>query len=624
MGNDSITADNSEQIREVIAQASSAHLLQVLHALQRHYLHIPHRAMLGVAAQLDLPLSQVQAVVEFYAFFSTVPRGQYDILFSNCTSCGYLAGGENLLQMLARRLGVTPGETRADGMVSLGETSCIGMCDHGASLLLNGQPLVRVGSARIEALAALIEADTPLAQWPVEWFRVEHHIHCNNLFILNNFPCGDALRALLARGTEDTLSEISESGLRGRGGAGFSSGKKWQMCREAQGEAHYVVCNADEGEPGTFKDRVLLHSHADAVIEGMTVCAAIIGARKGFLYLRGEYRYLLPHLENVLRQRRAHHLLGDNILGQAGFNFDIDIVLGAGAYICGEESALLESLEGKRGIPRNRPPFPVTHGYRGQPTVINNVETFAASAHIALHGSAWFRTAGTAQSAGSKILSISGDCAAPGVYEYPFGTTIRQILQDCGAADTLAVQIGGPSGMLIDGAEFSRTLSFEDLPSGGSFMVYGKQRDLLAIMNNFAHFFAHESCGFCTPCRVGTTLLKNGLGKIAGGHGTHTDLEEMQRMAALIKRRSHCGLGQSAANHLLDGLQRFPHAFEQRLLPGDFEPHFNLDAALEEARQMTRRNDTAAHLCTSPPAPACGRRTGELQTHDLIPGGGHE
>jgi [NiFe] hydrogenase diaphorase moiety large subunit len=247
-------------------------------------------------------------------------------------------------------------------------------------------------------------------------------------------------------------------------------------------------------------------------------------------------------------------------------------------------------------VPRNRPPFPVTHGYLGQPTVVNNVETFAAAAHIALRGSAWFRAVGTEKSAGSKILSVSGDCAAPGIYEYPFGVSIQQVLDDCRAKDVQAVQVGGPSGTLINQAKFNRKLGFEDLPTGGSFMVFGQGRDLLAIIGNFAHFFAHESCGFCTPCRVGTTLLKNGLDKVASGHGTRYDLDEMQRMGMLVKRRSHCGLGQTAANPILDSLQRFPHIYEQRLVHRDFVPHFDLDAALEEARQVTHRDDAAAHL----------------------------
>jgi [NiFe] hydrogenase diaphorase moiety large subunit len=339
-----------------------------------------------------------------------------------------------------------------------------------------------------------------------------------------------------------------------------------------------------------------LHSHADAVFEGMTVCASVIGAETGLLYLRGEYRYLLPHLQAVLAHRREVGLLGSGILNQPGFNFDIEIVVGAGAYICGEESALIESLEGKRGVPRNRPPFPVTHGYLGQPTVVNNVETFVAAAHIALRGSEWFRTAGTEKSPGSKILSVSGDCASPGIYEYPFGVSIRQVLDDCGAIDVQAVQVGGPSGTLIGKTGFNRILGFEDLPTGGSFMVFGRERDLLAVIANFAHFFVHESCGFCTPCRVGTTLLKNGMDKIAGGHGTQYDLDEMKRIGALMKRRSHCGLGQTAANPILNGLQRFPQIFEQRLAHSVFEPYFDMDAALEEARQIAHRDDAAAHL----------------------------
>jgi [NiFe] hydrogenase diaphorase moiety large subunit len=587
-----------EQLKAVVANAcrQSGHLLHVLHELQQRFLYIPDEAVREVASHLGLPISQVEAVVEFYSFFYKTPRGRYNILLSNCTSCGYKNSGVNLLQTLCDRLHVAAGKTRDDGLVSIGDTSCIGMCDHGAALLVNGTPIAGLDAGMITRIADLVETETPLADWPAEWFRIDDNIRIRGLLLRNDFAAGEGMRAMLARGIDATLAEIARSGLRGRGGAGFSTGMKWEFCREALGDAHYVVCNADEGEPGTFKDRILLHSHADAVFEGMTVCAAVIGAALGFLYLRGEYRYLLPQLQAALAHRRKLGLLGNNILGRSGFDFDIRIVVGAGAYICGEESALIESLEGKRGVPRNRPPFPVTHGYLGRPTVVNNVETFAAAAHIALRGSAWFRSAGTEKSAGSKTLSVSGDCASPGIYEYPFGISVRQVLDDCGAKDVQAVQIGGPSGMLISSAEFHRRLGFEDLPSGGSFMVFGQERDLLSIVANFARFFAHESCGFCTPCRVGTTLLRKSLDKIAAGRGTQYDLDEMKRMAALIKRRSHCGLGQTAANPILDVLHRFPHIFEQRLAHSAFEPYFDLDAALEEARQVTHRDDAAAHL----------------------------
>ena len=573
-----------------------AHLLHALYEVQQRLRHVPRQDICDVAARLNLPISQVESVADFYSFFHRTPRGRYDILFSTCTSCGHMHGEDDLMRMLGSRLGVEAGQTRADGHVSLGSTSCIGMCDQGPALLINGLPLIRLDARRLDELAERIEAGTPIADWPAEWFAVEDQVHQPGLLLDTPWQDGAAIRASLKMGAEAMLSEISRSGLRGRGGAGFGTGMKWQFCRQANSGERYVVCNADEGEPGTFKDRVLLASHADMMVEGMTVCAHVIGARHGFVYLRGEYRYLLPALQEMLARRRQAGLLGPDILGHRGFSFDIDIIVGAGAYICGEESALIESLEEKRGIPRIRPPFPVTHGYLGQPTVVNNVETLAAAAAIAVHGAGWFAAQGTDHSKGSKLLSISGDCATPGIYEYPFGVSIRHILDDCGAEDVQAVQVGGPSGTLIGPAEFERRLAFEDLATGGSLMIFGRQRDLLAIICNFAHFFAHESCGFCTPCRVGTSLLKNVLDKIGRGHGTHYDVDEMCRLAALVKRRSHCGLGQTAPNPILDVLKRFPEAIEDKLAHSGFEPYFDLDASLEEARRLAHRNDAEAHL----------------------------
>ncbi|HCS13793.1 MAG: NADP oxidoreductase [Zetaproteobacteria bacterium CG06_land_8_20_14_3_00_59_53] len=571
---------------------TGAHLLHRLFEVQQQYMHIPKQSILELAGELRLPVSQVESVVDFYSFFHRTPRGRFDLLFSNCTSCGDTA----MMRSLCKRLNVTPGETRADGLVSINETSCIGMCDQGPALLVNSRTLTGLTAIRLEQIAAQIEAGVPVPEWPVEWFRVQDNVRKNGLLLGTAFETGSGLRAALEKGPEAMLAEVTQSGLRGRGGAGFSTGMKWKFCREAKGDAHYVVCNADEGEPGTFKDRILLSSHAHAVFEGMSICGHIIGASKGYLYLRGEYRYLLNDLHAVLKRRHKARLLGKHILGQA-FDFDIEIIVGAGAYICGEESALIESMEQKRGIPRVRPPFPVTKGYLDQPTVVNNVETLAAAALIAVHGGAWFSGHGSEKSAGSKVLSISGDCTTPGVYEYPFGVSIQRILDDCGAEDVQAVQVGGPSGTLIAPDEFERKLGFEDLATGGSFMIYSKDRDLLKVISNFTHFFAHESCGFCTPCRVGTTLLKNGLDKIASGHGTKSDVDEMYRMATMVKRRSHCGLGQTAPNPLLDALKRFPEVFEQRLVhDSEFEPHFDLDAALEEARQISHRDDAEAHL----------------------------
>lgn len=500
------------------------------------------------------------------------------------------------MRQLCEQLDVNPGETRIDRMISVDETSCIGMCDHGASALINGRPMTSMTSDRIKKIAKLIEAEDGIDTWPPEWFVIDDHLQRSDLLLSSSFKPGSALKVMEEEGCDASLEKIRFSELRGRGGAGFSTAQKWQFCREAEGDAHYVICNADEGEPGTFKDRVLLSSYADTVFEGMSICARIIGAKRGIVYLRGEYRYLLEQLESRLAKRREERLLGESILDVEGFDFDISIVVGAGAYICGEESALIESLEQKCGNPRIRPPFPVTSGYLGQPTVVNNVETLAAAAGVVIHDSHWFRGAGTWQSRGSKILSVSGDCARPGIYEYLFGITIRQVLDECGADDVQAVQVGGPAGRLIDPTHFDHQIAFEDIATGGSFMIYDQSHDLLKIILGFSRFFAHESCGFCTPCRVGTTLLKNTMEKICHGHGTAHDLDELRRVAALVGRRSHCGLGFTAPNPIIDGLKYFPELFEARLLNREVEPEFDLDASLEEARQLTNRDDAEAHL----------------------------
>lgn len=260
--------------------------------------------------------------------------------------------------------------------------------------------------------------------------------------------------------------------------------------------------------------------------------------------------------------------------------------MGAGAYICGEESALIESLEGKRGIPRNRPPFPVTHGYMNKPTVVNNVETFIAAAKIAVLGGAWFANVGTEQSRGTKIISISGDCEKPGIYEYPMGISIHQILVDCGAKNTQAVQVAGAAGVTLNKSEFNRTIAYEDIATGGSFMIFNQSRNILDMVENFAHFFAHESCGFCTPCRVGGSLLKDLVDKTQKGHATQIDLAEMKKISILMKEASHCGLGATASNHVLDTLDKFPHAYQAKLSTMDYEPSFDLEAALSEAREI--------------------------------------
>lgn len=592
-------------IKTIIASAGAAHgagrssLLQYLCQLQHRFSYIPGQAITQLATLLQLPETEIRGVIGFYSFLHEQARGDYDILLSdNITD--HLLGSRQLLQQLCNRLGVEPGVPRADGRVTVDTTSCTGICDQGPAMLVNGQVVSQLSDSRIEQLCKLIESSTVISQWPAEFFQVEDNIQRRDLLLsaetATASPAGSALRALLASGDVAMLDTIEKSGLRGRGGAGFRTAMKWRFCQQTEADNRYVVCNADEGEPGTFKDRVLLNSYADSVFEGMTLCAGVIGAQQGYLYLRGEYRYLLEPLERVLQQRRESGLLGQCILGKHDFDFDIEIHMGAGAYICGEESSLIESLEGKRGIPRNRPPFPVTHGYLNQPTVVNNVETFMAAAKIAVLGADWFCRAGTAESTGTKLLSISGDCDRPGIYEYPFGVTIKQVLEDCGATDTQAVQIAGAAGTTLPVADAGRCIAFEDVATGGSFMIFNNERKLLDMVQNFAHFFVHESCGFCTPCRVGGSLLKDLVDKLVNGHATHYDVAAMQQIGALMQQASHCGLGSTAPNPVLDLLNRFPQLVEDRLAHSGYEPAFDLDAALQEARDLTGRDDTGAHI----------------------------
>jgi [NiFe] hydrogenase diaphorase moiety large subunit len=595
------------------------HLLQILREVQEHCGWLASPALAAIARELGLSLAAVRGVAGYYAFLHTEPAGTYRVLFAdNITD--RMQGSAALMDEFCRQLWVEAGKVSEDGLVSVDRTSCTGLCDQGPGLLVNGRAIPRANRERLALVRELILARRPLESWPPELFEIEDNIRRRDAMLDCGLRPGEAVRAALERGAavdrelaaserswregipqeaagpDAVLREIERSGLRGRGGAGFTTAAKWAACRAAPGELRYVVCNADEGEPGTFKDRVLLARHADLLFDGMTVAAYCISAREGLVYLRGEYRYLLDSLEAVLERRRAAGLLGRDLLGRRGFDFEIGIHVGAGSYVCGEESALLESLEGRRGVPRNRPPYPVTQGYRGRPTVVNNVETLCAAALIAARGGDWYRAIGTPRSPGTKLLSVAGDCARPGVYEFPFGVSVREVLEACGAERSLAVQVSGPSGHCIDAGEFDRRIAFEDLPTAGAFTIFDDRRDMFEVARNYVHFFAHESCGFCTPCRVGTSMLKGIMDKIYRGRGSLHEIEEMSRLQPVLQMSAHCGLGHTACNPVLDTLKRFRPAYERRLQALRFAPDFDLDAALAAARRATGRDDAGAHL----------------------------
>jgi [NiFe] hydrogenase diaphorase moiety large subunit len=375
--------------------------------------------------------------------------------------------------------------------------------------------------------------------------------------LFSEYRQGEAIKKAIKLSREDILFEVKNSGLKGRGGAGFPTATKWMLTAAANAEKKFIVCNADEGEPGTFKDRVLLLEYPELVFDGMVVAGYTIGALEGIVYLRGEYEYMLESLENYLSGMRDQHLLGKNILGKNGFDFDISIRLGSGAYVCGEETALIESLEGCRGEPRNRPPYPVNTGYLDFPTVVNNVETLSSVSHIIVKGGEWFKKNGTNKSTGSKLFSVSGDCGKPGVYELPWGTRIDVLLEIVEAKNTKAVQVGGASGICIPKSQFERSLAYEDAATGGSIIIFNESRSMLKILKNFMEFFVEESCGQCTPCRVGNTKLLEGLEKIESSNYTFAYIKTLKELGKTMQVASKCGLGQSSPNAFISILENF-------------------------------------------------------------------
>jgi len=337
------------------------------------------------------------------------------------------------------------------------------------------------------------------------------------------------------------ISEIENSGLRGRGGAGFPTGIKWRTVASKK-DKKYIICNADEGEPGTFKDREILQKRAEMVLTGMAICAHAIDCNEGYIYLRGEYNYLIPNLQLTI----------DNFTRKAkdsGLDFTIKIVSGSGAYICGEETSLLESMEGKRGEARNKPPYPADFGYLGKPTVINNVETFVYAAIILEKGSDAFRNLGTGDSHGAKLFCVSGDTPVPGIYELELGMKLSEFVDLFGDGDAKAVQIGGSSGTCVSRKDFDRTIiGFEGIPTGGSMMIFNSSRSMYHILSNYLDFFAEESCGQCTPCRTGCQQLLKGIEKVKKGEMPSTYIDELIKLSNTMEIASKCGLGQSVSH----------------------------------------------------------------------------
>jgi len=354
--------------------------------------------------------------------------------------------------------------------------------------------------------------------------------------------CRDVLEKVMKMDPDDICQEVLESDLKGRGGAGFPTGLKWRFTSQEKEPVKYIVCNADEGEPGTFKDREILDQVPGKVFCGMAIAGRAVGAKNGYVYLRGEYKFLIPKLNEYLDK---FHKLMDEL----NHNFHIHIRLGSGAYICGEESALFESIEGKRGEPRNKPPYPTVSGLFGKPTTINNVETLVHTVMIMQYGAAHFKELGTKDSRGSKVFSISGDTPKAGIYELELGMSVDEFVGEFGDGDTKAVQVGGASGFCVPRKKFEETIiGFEGVPTGGSMKLFNSTRSMYNVLHNYLDFFTEESCGQCTPCRVGCQQLLKGVEAVKRGDKNSKYLDELVKLAKTMKRASKCGLGQSVGN----------------------------------------------------------------------------
>ena len=547
--------------REKDVPSNRVELLDYLWKSQNRHGHIRQRDIEAYADALGISTIDIQGVLTFYHFLTLEPRGEYTVYLNN-SPVAECKGYERVKEAFEMATGTHINGVDPSGQFGLFETACIGLSDLEPSALINFHPFTNLNSLKVRDIVGQLKQGADPADICDE---VPDHIRYTpgeRTVLLRDYNPGTAIRKLPESKPEAILEEIKKSGLRGMGGAFFPTGIKWEACRKDPESPKYIFCNADEGEPGTFKDRVLLNAMPGLVLEGMVIAGFAVGSEEGVIYLRAEYRWMQDKIQRHIDRFRKMNLLGRNIAGIDGFHFDIRIQLGAGAYVCGEETAMLNSIEGRRGEPRNKRFFPTERGYLQKPTVINNVETFCAAARIVQLGAEHYIAAGTPDSPGTKLLSVSGDCRLPGVYEIPMGTKVREVLEMAEADRPNFIQVSGPSGECLSMAEADRVFAETDLNRGGSFMIFSRSRDILNILRNYNHFFKQESCGLCTPCRAGNFIIEKKLELFASKLAQKEDVEDVQSWGEIMKLTCRCGLGKTAAGALLMAQEKFPDYFK--------------------------------------------------------------
>ena len=567
------TAFDPQPILAWLAQQRSSDrslLLPMLIEAQRQYGFLSESVQTAIGQALRVPLAEVHGVVRFYTLLYDRPTGRTIVRICTSPRCAQ-AGGEQVLREVCRHLGVQPGEPTADGAFEVEEVPCLCLCDHAPAALHGDLPVGHLSQVAAEGWLAepreigLGHVGGALRRLTARC-REDGSVSFAEYYAAGGFTGLElALRNLTPAGV---IERITASGLEGRGGAAFPTGQKWKLAASSPADRRFVVCNGDESEPGTFKDRLLLEGDPWAVLEGMAIAGYAIGAAQGYLYIRGEYPRAQRILQSAIREAELAGFLGKNILG-SGFDFEIELRSGAGAYICGEETALLESIEGKRGLPRLKPPYPVTHGLFGRPTAINNVETLCTAAWIMAHGIEAFGAVGTPDSPGTKLFCLSGDVTRPGTYELAFGTSMRDLLAMAGGVkgELQAVLLGGAAGAFAGPEVLDLPLSYEGfrqagLPLGsGVIMVLNHERDLRQTCWHLSRFFAHESCGKCFPCQLGTQRQMEIMQRGNDGTLTQGDLEALDDVVYTMTHTSICGLGVTAGSAIQSARTRWPDLF---------------------------------------------------------------
>jgi NADH-quinone oxidoreductase subunit F len=544
-------------------------LLPALQATQEIYGYIPEPAAASIAAVLHVPLAEVYGVINFYSLLNSKPASEMVVHVCGDPACAN-AGADGVLKRLTKEV-----KLHTDGIhsITVERSHCLGLCEHAPAMMVKGASFSHIGGENLEELFV------KKAQRPRTIVGGDIHLLTSNcglnkvIGLLEYEQSGGytALKKALHTTPDHVIESIKNAGLVGRGGAAFPTGDKWEGAAKAPGNPKYVICNADEAEPGTFKDRVLLEDDPHRILEGLILAGYAIGAHYGYIYIRGEYLYGFESMSHAVEEARQNGYLGLNILGSE-FTFDVEIRRGAGAYVCGEETALFESIEGKRGLPRIKPPFPTTFGLFGKPTIINNVETLVNIPLIVTLGADGYRKFGTPKSPGSKLFSVSGDVKHPGVYEVPFGIPLRHLIFDLagGLREThklQAVLMGGAAGAFATQKDLDVNLSYEDLRSAGlplgsgSITVFDETRDMGDVLMRLTRFFAEESCGKCFPCQIGTQRQYEILRRVAKHQPLPGDQERLEDLAYTMTDASICGLGQTASSAVMSAIRLWQQLF---------------------------------------------------------------